>query len=147
MRPIIILIMTFLIGCNSQSNLKNKSFDSSKIISHSLIVKNKCAVIYKPNDLKIKTYIKKDSNGFYNSSNDAVYYISQTREFLKQNNTKIIEIDLNYIDFYKDNNLLKHFDLSGDNKSWGIILYNGIDEPIESDLSYNEEDFNKVMKK
>jgi len=147
MRQLFILMLTLLIGCNSQSNLKNKSSDSIQINSKTLKVKNKCAVIYRPDSIKINVYLKKDSNGFYNSSNDAGFYISQTREFLEQNKIEIIETDSRYIAFYKDNNLLKHFDLNADNKSWGIIFYNGIDIPKESDLTYNEDDFNKIMKK
>jgi len=148
MKGLNLLIVFFTIGCNSQSTMKTETSDLNKynIDTNILIVKSKCAVIYNPDTLKIKELKKSDSNGFYISTNDVMFYISQIHDFLVKKQINVIETKCRYIDFYKDKKIFKQFDLSGIDKTWGLILYNGIDKPIESDLTNFELDFNKIMK-
>ncbi len=111
-----------------------------------LIIQNKCAVIYNPDSLKIEIMKKSGEENFYTAADDAMYYISQTRAFLEKHYVEVIETDSHVVDFYINGKSITRFDLSGRDKVWGIILFNGTDKPIDSDLTNIEPDYERIMK-
>ncbi|MEB3799818.1 hypothetical protein INQ45_01585 [Flavobacterium columnare] len=111
-----------------------------------LIIKDKCAVIYNPDSIKISKAKKIDEENFYVSADDAMFYISESRDFLKSKKIKIIETESRIIDFKINNKLVKNINLNSDEKYWGIILFDGKNIPAEIDMSDIKIEFEKHMK-
>jgi hypothetical protein len=111
-----------------------------------LIIKDKCAVIYNPDSIKITQAKKIDEENFYVSADDAMFYISESRNFLKQKKIRIIETESRIIDFKINNKLVKTFNLNSNNKFWGIILFDGKNIPAEIDMTDIKMEFEKYIK-
>ena len=148
--PFLVICLT---SCNQSAQDSKKATDlkadtiSNTKKSNELIIDNKCAVIYNPDTVKIELLKTAGEDGFYTAADDAMTYVSQSRDFLVKHNIKVVETDLRFVDFYANGKVIKRFDLSGKDKVWGIILFNGKDEPVESDLTNIEPDYEKIMKK
>jgi hypothetical protein len=148
MKKYIIPLIICLISCHgnhqaSSSASKTSSAEKPKVLS----VNYKCALIYSPDSLKILELKKDGEENFYTAADDAMYYIAQSREFLQKNSIKVIETQVRSVDFYNGTKLVKHIDLNSVDNAWGIILFNGIDEPVESDMTSIELEFGQVMNK
>jgi hypothetical protein len=115
-------------------------------ISRHLIIRDKCAVIFNPDSIKISESKKIDENGFYTSADDAMYYLSQSRDILKSKRIQIVETDSQIIDFMVDDKLIKSIDLRENDKFWGIILFDGKDTPVEIDMTVTKLEFEKYIK-
>ena len=114
--------------------------------SEHLIIKDKCAVIYNPDSFKILAAKKINEENFYVSADDAMFYISESREFLKSKKVKIIETESRFIDFKTNNKLVTTINLNSDNKFWGIILFDGKNMPAEIDMTDIKMEFEKHIK-
>jgi outer membrane lipoprotein-sorting protein len=111
-----------------------------------LIIKDKCAVIYNPDSIKILAAKKIDEENFYVSADDAMFYISESRDFLKSKKVKIIETESRIIDFKTKDKLLKTINLNSDDKFWGIILFDGKNIPVGIDMTDIKMEFEKHIK-
>lgn len=139
MKKILLSILIYII-CFNLTNLYSQTKRSDK-----LIISSKCAVIYMPDSLKTEKLLKRDGDGFFTASNDVMFYTSLSRDFLEKHKIKVFDTMSRIIEFYKNGKIIKRVDLSGIEKVWGIILFNG-SNIVEADMTDIETDFNKYMK-
>jgi len=151
-QALLICSLLYLTNCghtskkqNDTQQLKIERINPSKD-KKELIVQERCAVIYSPDSKKIDLLKQESEEAFYTAADDAMNYISKTREFLEKQQVKILETKASNLNFYINGKSFKRFRLSGRNKTWGVILFNGVDKAIESDLTNIEPDFEKVLK-
>lgn len=111
-----------------------------------LTINNKCAVIFNPDSIKISKAKKINEENFYTAADDAMFYISESRDFLKGKKIKIIDTEYRIIDFKINNKLVKSVNLNTDDKFWGIILFDGKNIPIEIDMTNTKMEFEKHFK-
>jgi hypothetical protein len=134
-------------GSWNYSLQKCECLDKSELDkSDHLIIHDKCAVIFNPDNVKISRAKKIDEDNFYVSADDAMFYISKSRDFLKSKKIKIIETEYRIIDFKVNNKLVKSVNLNTDDKFWGIILFDGKNIPAEIDMTDIESGFNSYYK-
>lgn len=137
----LLLLLVLFFGC--ASSLRNQKRSGS---SKSLIVTERCAVIYWPSPAKIRKAKRKGKEDFYTASDDVLFYLANSREFLEKHRIKIIETEAEQIEFYDVERRIEKMDLSSEDRMWGILLFNGTNRPIESDILDVEPDFREYMK-
>ena len=143
----LLLLLILLSGCVSGSRTHEKS-DNSKY----LIVTERCAVIYWPSSAKIRKAKRKGKGkgkgkeDFYTASDDVVFYIATSREFLEEHGIKVIETEADQIEFHNGERCIEKMDLSSEERMWGIVLFNGVDRPKEADILDVKSDFRAYMK-
>lgn len=136
--------------CEYHDSTSYKSYDSVHSANFgglsTLVVKSKCAIIFAPDSDKINKNKISNEEAFYTAADDAMFYISQARDFLQTKDIKIVQTDSRIVNFYFNNQMIAHIDLNKQPNLWGTILFNGTDSPAIGNLIDIEPDFNKVMK-
>jgi hypothetical protein len=111
----------------------------------SLVIRNRCAVLYYPNKLKISQSKNVNETDFYTSADDAMYYIAQSRTFFKKNQIQIIETESQIIDFKTGGTLIKTINLDA-SELWGILFFDGKNIPIKINMTNTESEVNRFLK-
>ena len=149
-----ILIIGVYVAVKVSSNVKTdstsyKSYDSVHSANFgglsTLVVKSRCAIIFEPDSTKIRINKTDNEEAFYTAADDAMFYISKARDFLKTKDIKIVQTDSRIINLYSNNQMIAHIDLNKQLNLWGTILFNGSDSPTIGNLIEIESDYNKVM--
>jgi hypothetical protein len=136
--------------CEYHDSTYFKSYDSVHSANFgglsTLVIKSRCAIIFGPDSDKIKKNKIENTEAFFIAADDAMFYISQARDFLQTKDIKIVQTDSRIMNFYFNNQMIAHIDLNKQPNLWGTLLFNGTEAPTIGDLIDIEPDFNKVMK-
>ena len=74
---------------------------------------------------------EKGEESFYTTADDAMWYFSESNDFLKANNFKVESTEAKKILFIKQNGQNVEIDRDKENIGyWQYILFNGIDNPV-----------------
>jgi len=113
-----------------------------------LVIKEPCAVLYWPDEAKIERLKKKgNEEGFYTVADDNMYYVAQSREYLKKHKIKSIDSHAGTFRFVPVAGPAFVLDRRADKYSWGLILFDGRHAPREADLVEPAADVKAVFKK
>jgi hypothetical protein len=136
--------------CEYHDTTSYMSYDSVHYASFggfsTLVVKSRCVIIFEPDSDKINKNKINNEEAFYTAADDAMFYISKLRDFLQKKDIKVVQTDSRILNFYFNNQMIAHIDLSKQPYLWGTILFDGRNSPAIGNLIDIESDFNKVMK-
>ena len=147
----LILIACTLFECDANMHSNNRTASQKKDIPvqlHSNQVKDEitepCAIVISPTDTKIDSLKKANGDDFYVVADDNLFYIGLARQLLDSLKTKTIDKEATgLLTFKQQNGAYTTIDLSA--FYWGIILFNGRDEPLESYITNFESEYTKYM--
>ena len=151
--PILIIGVYVTIKVNSNAKKDSTSYKSYDSVHSAnfgglstLVVKSRCAIIFEPDSARIRINKNENEEAFYAAADDAMFYISQARDFFKTKDIEIVQTDSRIINLYNNNQMIAHIDLYKQSNLWGTILFNGTDSPTIGNLIEIESDYNKVIK-
>lgn len=125
----------------SKQTLKNRRIENTEVLNFP------CAVLIQPNSEKIEKLKKENSEDDYNTIvDDNLYYMSTSIEYLDSVKVKRVERQSEgSVTFKTTKGVVYKFNV--DSLYWGILLFNGREKPIESDMTYINQDYESYMKK
>jgi len=110
------------------------------------IISKPCVISITPADKTINA-LKKEigEENFYIEADDSIFYMYEAENFLSSKNMKIIsKKSEGTLKFKLINDKIAEVDLS--QFYWGVLLFNGKEEPLKADYVDIEVDFEKYMK-
>lgn len=162
-RPIICLVACyFLISCGEraaipteanrrpdQASTEIKKDTAKRTVSNAPreeIFTYPCAIIIEPTDKKIDSLQHAYSDQEYSSIlDDNLHYVEIARELFKAKALKTIEKKpIGILKFKKADGNIAEMPIT--EFLWGVVLFNGKSDPIETDLTMIEEEYNRYMK-
>jgi hypothetical protein len=154
MRQLTFILTAFILfgcGTNDKSNSSTIPKGKTEILTSKTTqlideITTPCAIIISPTDMKIDSLKRANGDDFYAVADDNLFYIGSARQLLDSLKTNTIDLEAKgQVTFIQKNGASSTIDLS--EFYWGIILFNGKDEPIESDITTFESEYNSYMTK
>lgn len=151
--------VALLIACNENSSIDNatnitkidtlkkvKSLPESSSEKSDEVYVGKCAILVEPLQYKIDSLKKVyDSEKWAALLDDNLNYISKARTLLTANGIRIVNRKgIGFVYFKKADGQLTKMEIS--EFFWGVVLFNGKEEPIEADLTTIDEEYKRYMK-
>ena len=117
----------------------------NKNVSDTLVIKEPCAVVFHPDSLKLKRLKNESTAEEYDIIiDDAMYYLNQSSNFLNEKGIKLVDTESNKIIFIKENK--EYLFINLDSLYWGIILFDGKQNPKIVEMTNIEEEYNGYFK-
>lgn len=113
------------------------------VMGDSINIQKSTAVIFQPNENRIKMLKKENEEDFYIVADDNLYYISQLRKILMSYDINVIETDSIHIKLIYAKNKKCFIDRS--KQDWGFILVEVNKCPEIRDLNCDEEDIKQYF--
>lgn len=120
----------------------------SKVNSDTLIIKGKCAVIYEPTEEYIdKSKKEVGEDNFYIGTDDALFYISESTEYLNSKGIKIVNTKNDKIlKFISNNKSVTLKQLNLEKEMFGIYLFDPNQKPKKINIVNVSSEFESYMK-
>jgi len=117
----------------------------NKNVSDTLVIKEPCAVVFRPDSLKLKKLKNESTPDEYDIIiDDAMYYLNQSSIFLNEKDVKLVDTESNKVIFIKENK--EYLFINLDSLYWGIILFDGKQNPKIVEMTNIEEEYNGYFK-
>ena len=157
--PALFLALVTL-GCNQKKENKlsevNKiqqeadnasSGDHAFVQAATLQISEPAAVYFHPDSLKLQNLEETLGEKFFTDAEESMGNLSTSRDYMVKENIRIIETEARELTFTKSDGTVKTIDLSSPEYTWGLFLFNGIDDPIQVDMAKPEKETAAYMKK
>lgn len=162
---LITFIMLFQISCNqkveqsvtdtnNQNGIHKKNVElqneeiSENIISiksknDTLVIENRCAIIYEPTEKNIKKRKKEvGEENFYIGADDYLFYLNESNKYLESQKIKIVLTKNNKVlKFISTDNSVIIINLELEKEIWGIYLFDSNQKPKRIDMTSIEEEY------
>ncbi|HEY0667867.1 MAG TPA: hypothetical protein VGD22_06800 [Sphingobacteriaceae bacterium] len=152
--------LLILVACNQKKDNKLSQVkeikqqagkvDSSSnafVQSETLQINEASAVYFHPDSIKLQKLEQTLGDKFFADAEVSMGNLSTSRDYLIRNKIKVVETEARQLTFKKADGTVKTVDLSNSKYTWGLLLFNGIDDPIEVDMAKPEKATDAYMKK
>lgn len=148
------ILILFILSCNHSAKVNKAVAHHKSVIQntdsivneHKLAIDYPCAVIVIPSDKAImklkKTYSEDDYNTIVDDNQN---YMDESLTFLDSVKAKQIQRQSSGEILFKTA-LGKTFEMKLDTLGWAILLFNGTDKPIVSDMTVFADNYRAYMK-
>ncbi len=113
---------------------EQKSIETQKNIvpcSDTLTVSGPAAVLFHPDSVRLMEWkAEKEADDFFILADDAQWYTAKARTFLKEKGLLTIDTDQRCISFIQENGNKIHLRTDTLEPVWGLILFDGLKEPL-----------------
>lgn len=130
-----------------QAAKKARVETGSFIHSETVEVDEPVAVYFHPDSCKLTDLEQKMGEKFFNAAEENMFQISSSRDYLLEQNVKVIETEAKELRFRKNDGSVTVIDLKDPKYSWGLFLFNGQSDPIQVDMGKPEKQYKAYMKK
>ena len=143
----------FLFGaCHSPASEQPASMQQIKLPitanNDTLEINSKAAVYYEPDSTKIAQAKIKNETDFYTATDDNLYYISSSRKFLDSVKINILDSKgKKFLKFIMVNNKIHIVKTDTLQTLWGLYLFDGLNTPVEADMTTVDLSYTEYFKK
>ena len=112
--------------------------------SDTLTVSGPAAVLFHPDSVRLMEWkAEKEADDFFILADDAQWYTAKSRTFLKEKGLLTIDTDQRCISFVQENGNKIHLRTDTLEPVWGLILFDGLKEPlvtypVEAEIEYQQ---------
>lgn len=148
---VIALSFLIILACNQEkgkiAQVKKINREAGKVNVSSnafvqaaqLAITEPSAVYFHPDSAKLEKLEKTLGEKFFTDAEESMGELSASRDYLVRQKIKIIETEATQLTFKKADGSVKIIDLSNPRYTWGLFLFNGKDDPQETDMAHPEK--------
>lgn len=138
-----LIILALLVFSNINNNVEKhqKALETDKLQINGIV-----AVFLGPNEAEVNKMNSEGGEGLDEYVSDSQYYQGMAWKFLGQHNIKTIFTTYRYLEFTKDSGEVILIDRNSiDLNDWGILLFDGKQDPFKVDMTVIETEYEKYF--